>query len=53
MSRFSIKGRDAVPTPANDLGASPPMPFGKADWDGRASGKGRLDMSVFEEEDEL
>ncbi|MCP4346851.1 MAG: filamentous hemagglutinin N-terminal domain-containing protein [Desulfobacterales bacterium] len=53
MSQFSVKGRDAAPTPANDLGASPPMPFGKADWDGRASGKGYLDMSVFEEEDDL
>ena len=51
ISRFSLKGRDAAPTPVNDLGYSPPCEFGNADWDGKASGKGHLDMSVFEDED--
>ncbi len=31
VSRFVIKGRDATPTPPDDLQASPPRPFGSSD----------------------
>jgi len=31
VSRFVIRGRDATPTPPDDLQASPPRPFGRSD----------------------
>ncbi|MCP4345525.1 MAG: filamentous hemagglutinin N-terminal domain-containing protein [Desulfobacterales bacterium] len=50
ISRFTIKGRDAVPTSAADLFASPPHPFGILDCN-ETGCKGFTDMLIFDDEE--
>jgi len=51
VSKFVITGRDATPTPADDLQAAPPENFVVSDRESKSAKKGFLSPEIFEDKE--